>query len=52
MGKPKMLGYQKPYKPNNRADFRNRKRGWNPVNRIKPTKEVASNGKGRAESEI
>ena len=35
MGKPKMLGYFKPYTPNNRADFRNRKRGRNPADRAK-----------------
>lgn len=37
MGKPKMLGYFKPYTPNNRADFRNRKRGRNPADRAKIT---------------
>ena len=40
MGKPKMLGYQKPYTPNNRADFCSRKRGRNPVDRVKTAKDI------------
>lgn len=40
MGKPKMLGYQKPYKPNNRADFRSRKRGRNPADHVKTAKDI------------
>ena len=40
MGKPKMLGYQKPYTPNNRADFRNRKRSRNPVDHVKTAKDI------------
>lgn len=40
MGKAKMLGYQKPYPPNNRADFLSRKRGRNPVDHVKPAKDI------------
>ena len=40
MSKPKMLGIQKPYTPNNRADYRKRKRGRNPADRVKPGNEV------------
>lgn len=40
MGKPKMLGYFKPYTPNNRADFRHRKRGRNPADRVKPATDT------------
>lgn len=40
MGKPRILGYQKPYTPNNRADFRNRKRGRNPADHVKPAKDI------------
>lgn len=40
MSKPKKLGIQKPYTPNNRADFRNRKRGRNPADRAKPANEI------------
>jgi hypothetical protein len=39
MGKPKTLGYQKP-KPNNRADFLSRKRGRNPMDRVKTAKDI------------
>ena len=40
MAKAKMLGYQKPYTPNNRADFRNRKRGRNPADHVRPAKDI------------
>lgn len=40
MGKAKMLGYKKPYTPNNRADFLSRKRGRNPVDRVKTDKDI------------
>lgn len=40
MGKPKKLGYQKPYTPNNRADFLSRKRGRNPADHAKPAKDI------------
>lgn len=40
MSKPKKLGLQKPYTPNNRADYRKRKRGCNPADRAKPGNEV------------
>lgn len=39
MGKPKMLGYQKPV-PNNRADFLSRKRSRNPMDRVKLAKDI------------
>lgn len=47
MSKPKMLGYFKPYKPNNRADFRNRKRGRNPADRAKSTSNAITDRKGK-----
>lgn len=45
MSKPKVMGYQKAYTPNNRADFRRRKRGRNPADRVKPGKDAAGTGK-------
>lgn len=40
MGKAKMLGYNKPYMPNNRVDKRKKKRGRNPADRIKNVKDM------------
>ena len=40
MAKAKTLGQQKPYKPNNRPDFRSRKRGRNPADHVKPAKDI------------
>lgn len=40
MGKAKMLGYNKPYIPNNQADKRKKKRGRNPADRIKNVKDM------------
>lgn len=40
MGKPKMLGQQKPYIPNNRAGFHDRKRGRNSAERLKTAKDM------------
>lgn len=40
MSKPKTLGIQKPYTPNNRADYRKHKRGRNPADRVKPANEI------------
>lgn len=49
MGKPKTLGQQKPYTPNNRADFRNRKRGRNPMDRVKIAKDIKVPSKKEAD---
>lgn len=48
MSKPKALGCQKPYTPNNRADFRKRKRGRNPADRVKAAKDGTATGKKEA----
>lgn len=40
MSKAKILGYNKPYIPNNRADKRKKKRGRNPADRIKNVKDM------------
>lgn len=51
MSKPNMLGYQKPYKPNNRADFRSRKRGRNRADGVKAGKDTNVPGKKEPASE-
>lgn len=45
MSKAKILGYNKPYIPNNRADKRKKKRGRNPADRIKVVNDINVAGK-------